>query len=147
MTREEFRIDIKADKSVIWKALWDDEAYRKWTGVFYEGSYAVSDGWKEGSNVHFLVPDGSGIYSRIEKHIPNEFIQFKHLGNVVDKKEQPIDEETKKWSGATETYNIEQGDNTNTLIVEIDIMDEHLEYMTKTFSKALEVLKDNCTRD
>ena len=145
INRLKFSIDIKAEKTTIWKALWNDSSYREWASVFFEGSYAVSDNWKEGSKVHFLAPDQSGIYSIIEKHIPNNIIQFKHIGNVVEGKEQPIDDETKKWSGATETYTLTEGENTNTIEVEIDILNEHLEFMTKTFPQALKKIKNNCS--
>lgn len=145
MKRLKFTIDIAAQKSKIWEALWDDNSYRKWAGVFFEGSYAVSiDNWAVASKVHFLAPDKSGIYSRIEKHIPNQYIEFKHIGNVVDGKEQPSDDEVKKWSGATESYEIIEGKYTNTLRIDIDVMNEHFEFMTKTFPKALEVVKNNC---
>ncbi|WP_427872212.1 hypothetical protein [Flavobacterium sp. MMS24-S5] len=48
-----FNIDIKAPKEKIWKVLWDDETYRKWTSVFAEGSYAEST-WNEGDKIYFL---------------------------------------------------------------------------------------------
>ena len=144
INRLEFTIDIDAEKSKIWKALWNDGSYRKWANVFFDGSYAVTDNWKENSKVHFLAPDQSGIYSFIEKHIPNKFIEFRHIGNVVKGKEQPLDDEAKKWTGATEISKIEEENDTNLLIVEIDVMDEHLEFMKRKFPKALEVVKNNC---
>lgn len=139
-----FSIEISAKKEVIWEALWDDSSYRDWSSVFFEGSYAVTNNWKEGSNVHFLAPDQSGIYSLIERHIPNKTIRFKHIGNVVKGKEQPIDDETKKWSGATEVYSLTEAINGHTLTVNIDVLDEHLEFMTNIFPKALEKIKSNC---
>ena len=145
INRLEFSIDIKAERSTIWKALWDEDSYREWAGVFFEGSYAVTDNWKEGSKVHFLGPNLSGIYSIIEKHIPDKIIRFRHIGNVLGGKEQPLDNKTKKWSGATEIYTIIEGKDTHTLAVEIDVLDEHLEFMTKTFPKALEKVKNNCS--
>jgi hypothetical protein len=145
INRLKFSIDIKAEKTTIWKALWDENSYREWVSVFFEGSYAVTDDWKEGSKVHFLAPDQSGIYSIIEKHIPNTNIQFKHIGHVLTGKEQPIDDETNKWSGATEIYALTEGKNTNTLEVEIDVMDEHLEFMTNTFPQALKKIKNICS--
>jgi hypothetical protein len=145
MNRREFSIQIEAEKPTIWHALWDESLYRDWTSVFFEGSHLVAENWEEGNHVHFLDPNKDGIYSLIDKHIPNEFIRFKHIGNVKNGKELPVDEETKKWSGATEIYKIIEGDKANTLVIEIDIMDEHLESMTKTFSKALEKVKNNCS--
>ena len=145
INRLKFSIDIKAEKTTIWKALWDENSYREWASVFFEGSYAVTDDWKEGSKVHFLAPDQSGIYSIIEKHIPNNIIHFKHIGNVLKGKEQPIDDETKKWSGTTEIYALTEGKNTNTLEVKIDVMNEHLEFMTNTFPQALKKIKNSCS--
>lgn len=62
---------------------------------------------------------------------------------MTDAKPQPIDEETKTWSGATETYKLIGKKNTVKLEVEIDIMDEHLEFMKDKFPKALELIKEN----
>jgi hypothetical protein len=145
INRLNFSIDITAEKNKIWKALWNERFYRDWAGVFFKGSYAVTDDWKEGSKVHFLTPDQSGIYSIIEKHIPDKTIQFTHIGKVVGGKEQAIDDETKKWSGAKETYTLTEGKNAITLKVEIDVMKEHLEFMTNTFPKALKKIKENCS--
>ncbi|WP_034242578.1 hypothetical protein [Aquimarina atlantica] len=141
----QFSIDIKAEKTKIWEALWNDSSYRDWTSVFFEGSYAITDNWKEGSKVLFLSPDQSGIYSIIETHIPNKIMRFKHIGNVVKGKEQPVDDETKAWSGATEIYTLTGETDSITLNVEIDVLDEHLDFMKTTFPKALEKVKDNCS--
>ena len=145
INRLTFSIDIKADKAVIWKALWDDNSYRDWANVFFEGSYAITDNWEENSKVLFLGPDKSGIYSIIETHIPNKVMKFKHLGTVVNGQEQPMDDETKKWSGATEIYTLSEEKETNKLTVDIDILDEHLDFMRSTFPKALEKIKHNCS--
>jgi len=137
INRLQFSIDIKAIKTKIWESLWSDNLYREWASVFFEGSYAVTNNWKVGSKVLFLAPDKSDIYSSIETHFPNKVITFKHLGNVVKGIEQPIDEETKKWSGATETYSLTKGIEYDQLIVEIDILDEHLDFMKNTLPTAL----------
>jgi hypothetical protein len=139
-----FSIDIKAEKTKIWKALWNEISYRDWASVFFEGSFAITDNWEENSKVLFLGPDKSGIYSIIETHIPNKVMKFKHIGNVVNGQEQPIDNETKKWSGATEIYTLIEGKHCNKLTVEIDVLDEHLDFMKNTFPKALKKIKNNC---
>lgn len=144
INRLQFSVDIKAEKAKIWKVLWNENSYRDWASVFFEGSYAVSNNWEEGSKVLFLVPDQSGIYSTIEVHIPNKTIKFKHIGNVLKGKEQLVDEDAKKWCGATEIYTLIEGIGYNTLTVEIDVLNEHLDFMTSTFPKALERIKNNC---
>ena len=141
MNRLQFSIDITASKTQIWKALWDEQSYREWVGVFSEGSYAVTDNWKEGSKVLFLSPDQSGIFSIIEKHVPNEIMTFRHIGTVVKGKEQAVGDGSKTWSEAIETYTLREGAGYNTLHVEIDVLDEHLDFMTTTFPKALKKIK------
>jgi hypothetical protein len=143
INRLQFSIDIKADKEKIWKALWDDKHYRDWSGVFGEGSHYVVDNWEEGGKIMFLASDQSGIYSVIERHFPNKIIQFKHIGRVVNGQEQLVDDEVKKWSGATETYSLKEGTGFFTLLVEIDVLDEHVEFMSTKLPIALEKIKKN----
>ena len=141
MKKLQFSIDIKAPKEKIWKILWDDSTYRKWTNVFSEGSYAVSD-WKEGSKVLFLSPNGSGMYSMIEKIKPNEFMSFKHLGEVKNGKQESLSEEAKKWSGAMENYTLKENGDLIKLIVDIDITEEHEDYFKDAFPKGLDKVKE-----
>ena len=136
----EFKIRIKAHPDQVWSVLWNDETYRKWAGVFYEGSYAVSD-WNEGGKIHFLGPNGGGMSSKIEKKIPNEYMAFKHLGEVKDFKELPNDEEAEKWSGAMETYRLTPDDEFTDLVVQVDVVEKHIDYFKDAFPKALEVVK------
>lgn len=144
ISRLHFSVDIKAEKTRIWEALWEDSAYRDWTSLFSEGSHAITENWKEGSKVHFLGPDKSGIYSIIETHIPNKKMAFRHIGKVQNGKEQALDEETKQWSGTLEVYTLNEGTNSITLKVEIDVLEEHLEFMKDIFPKALQRIKSNC---
>lgn len=141
--RLQFSINIKANKEKIWEALWNDKHYRDWSGVFGEGSHYVIDNWKEGNKIMFLASDQSGIYSLIERYVPNKTVKFKHIGNVVNGKEQLIDDEAKKWSGATETYSLQEGSEFFKLLVEIDVLDEHVEFMSTKLPIALEKIKNN----
>lgn len=143
INRLQFSIDIEADKEKIWEALWNETHYRDWSSVFGEGSHYVVNNWNEGSKIMFLASDQSGIYSIIERHVPNETIQFRHIGNVLNGEEQPIDDETKKWSGATESYSLKEGSGFITLLVEIDVLDEHVEFMSSNLPIALQKIKKN----
>lgn len=135
-----FSITINALKEKVWKVLWDDITYRQWTSVFTEGSYAVSD-WEEGSKILFLSPSGQGMFSTIAKKILNECMWFKHLGTVEDGKEQPEDETSKDWSGATENYTLKEIDEMTELSVAIDVTENEEQYFRDTFPKALEKVK------
>ncbi|WP_029273205.1 SRPBCC domain-containing protein [Flavobacterium sp. KJJ] len=137
----EFKIRIKASAEKVWAVLWNDETYRKWAGVFYEGSYAISD-WNEGGKIHFLGPDGGGMNSIIEKKIPNEYMAFKHLGGIKDFKELPLNEETKEWSGAMEIYRLTPDDEFIDLVVQVDVVQKFIDYFKEAFPKGLEIVRE-----
>lgn len=139
--RLQFSIVIKSDSKNIWATLWDHNSYKKWAAIFYKGSYVNADKWEEGCKVYFLAPDKSGIYSIIEKHIPNNIIEFKHIGSILNGKEQAIDKETKKWSGSTEIYALTKEKKGIKLAIEIDVLDAHLEFMSKKLPLALKKIK------
>jgi uncharacterized protein YndB with AHSA1/START domain len=140
MKQIEFNIEINTTPSKVWKALWENENYKKWTTVFCEGSYAESD-WKEGSKILFLIPSGDGMYSKIETLIPNHKMYFVHLGEMKNFEEQPQTEITQEWSGARENYTLLEQNNFTLLNVTMDIVESHLEYFQTSFPKALEMVK------
>lgn len=134
-------IEINAPREKVWQILWDDATYRKWTSAFHEGSYAISD-WKEGSSIHFLDPEGSGMYSVIERLVEPEYMGFKHLGVLHEGKELPQTPETEKWSGGEEIYTLTEGDGVTTLNVTSDAPDEFVEMFNASFEKGLAIVKE-----
>lgn len=141
MLLKEYKISINASAQKVWFSLWDDFHYRNWTSVFCEGSYAVTDNWKEGSKVHFLAPDGKGMYSTVEVNEPFEKMVFSHIGNINDFKELPLDDEAKQWTGYKERYSISENNGVATLAVTIDIYEKHFDFFESVFPKGLEKLK------
>ena len=133
-----FATKINAPKEKVWDALWNDANYRKWTAAFMEGSYAETD-WNEGSKISFLAPDGSGMFSVIEKKIPNKQMTFKHLGEVKNGVEEP-----KEWGDAEESYHLEEANGVTDLSVKLkmDANSEFEQYFNDTFPKALGIVKE-----
>jgi hypothetical protein len=69
-------------------------------------------------------------------------IIFKHIGNLKDLKEQPVDAESEKWTGSFELYRLNEVDGITTVTAEIDCLSEYLEYMNSKFPLALQELKN-----
>lgn len=140
MERLTFKTTIDAPREKVWKLLWSDESYRKWTSAFSEGSRAVTD-WKEGSKVLFLGEGEDGMVSRIARNIPNEYMSIEHLGMIMNGVEDLDSEEVKKWSGALENYTLKDVNGKTELFIETDMDDSYVEEFKKIWPKALDILK------
>lgn len=141
MEKINFYISINAPKEKVWNVLWDETSYRKWTSVFAEGSTVVTDNWKEGSKVLFLDGNGSGMVSMVAANKPNEYMSFKHMGEVKDGVEDISSEKIKGWSGSMENYTLKEAGGKTELKVEMDITDDFKDFFQKTWPKALEQVK------
>ncbi len=132
-----YSININATKEKVWETLWNDSTYREWTAAFTSGSYAVSD-WNEGSKIQFLSPNGSGMFSVIDKKIINQQMRFKHLGEIKNG-----NEEVKDWGEALENYNLTDTNGITQLDVELTMnANEQFEsYFNNTFPNALALVK------
>ena len=137
MEKQEFKIEIDAPREKVWNTLWGDDSYRKWTSVFSEGSHAETD-WEKGSKVLFLDGKGQGMVSTIADKKPNEFMSFKHLGEVKN----GVEEMGKDWAGSEENYTLKTVNGKTELTVDMDVVDEFKDYFQKTFPKALDKVKE-----
>lgn len=52
--------------------------------------------------------------------------------------------EVEKWVNGFENYSFESEDNSTDLTVEIDCLDEYLDYFNESYPNALEKLKEIC---
>lgn len=140
MEKMVFTANIKASKEKVWSALWNDASYREWTSVFMPGSHAVSD-WQQGSKILFLGSNGDGMVSQVETVKPNEFMSFKHLGEIKKGVEDTESEAVKGWAGAHENYTLIDEDGGTLLKVEMDISDDFKDYFEGTWPKAMDAIK------
>ncbi|TRZ41268.1 SRPBCC domain-containing protein [Robertkochia solimangrovi] len=134
-------IVIDADREKVWKTLWEDETYRKWTAAFMEGSHAVSD-WNEGSKILFKGPDNNGMVSMIAEKIEPELMTFRHLGVLKDGVEDTTSEEVKAWAGSREKYVLKDQDGHTHLEVVMDISPEYEQMFDEIWPKALLRVKE-----
>ena len=90
-----YKIRIHSTPEKVWKCLWDRENYKEWTTVFCQGSYYETDSFIQGNKIHLLTPKGNGMYSILDTIIENKLLVFRHLGEIVNFEEQPIDEKNR----------------------------------------------------
>lgn len=132
-----FTIRINASADKVWEHLWERENYTQWTSVFCDGSYYKTDRFEEGQKIHLLTPNGDGMYSLLEKVVENELLVFKHLGELQNFEEQPI----QGWTNALESYALTAIGNVTELTVQVETAEEYVEHMKKTFPLALQEVK------
>ena len=141
MEKHQFTSTINASKEKVWEILWGKETYPQWTSAFSEGSNAETDNWKKDSKVLFGDGKGSGMIAIVEDNRPFEFMSFRHIGMLNDGVEDTDSDKVKEWAGAHEDYTLQEQDGKTTLVVEMDINKQWLEYFEKTWPKALENIK------
>ncbi|MBL7719228.1 MAG: SRPBCC domain-containing protein [Flavipsychrobacter sp.] len=139
MERHEFKTTINASRERVWQVLWGDDTYPQWTAPFAEGSRAESD-WQVGSKVLFLDGKGRGMVSSVHERRDNEYMGFRHLGEVADGEEKI--NESAPWYNAEENYTLSEANGTTELKVEIDLTPADLEYMGERWPEAMKKLKE-----
>ncbi|WP_407491663.1 hypothetical protein [Elizabethkingia anophelis] len=85
----------------------------------------------------FFDPKNNGMYSRVEKNIPNKEIKFLHLGEIYDGVEK-----AQNLGEATESYILEETGNGTILKGEIQTPEEFKSFFEDKFPKALEIVKN-----
>ena len=140
-----FTVSIAAPRQLVWDTMLDPESYKAWTSVFTEGSYFTGS-WDEGSKIHFLGPDGSGMTAVIAKSTPHEFISIRLLGEISNGVEDTTSEKVRAWAPAYENYEFADAEGGSTVTVSLDTVPEYVQFMLDTYPKALALLKDLCER-
>lgn len=141
MKKQEFNITINASPEKVWNVLIGKDTYPKWTSVFAEGSMVETD-WNEGSKAIFGDGKGSGMVAIIEKHIPNQFLSIRHIGEIKDGVEDTESEKVKSWAGAHENYTVKAIEGKTEWLVEVDVNPEWESYFAETWPKALVKVKE-----
>src|SRR5690606_14069557 len=147
MKKVQFKTEINAPITKVYITMLglDNKAtYEAWTAEFnptstFEGS------WEKGSKILFIGigEDGEkgGMVSEIAENIPNQFVSIRHLGIVKGDTEITSGEEVENWIGAMENYSFEENNGITTLTVDIDMVEDYIDYFDRAYPKALNKLK------
>lgn len=148
MKKIHFQKDIAASAEKVYEmmlGLKDKTTYEHWTSAFnptstYEGS------WEKGSKIHFVGVDEhgkkGGMVSEILEHNPAKFISIKHYGFLDGDVEVTTGEQVEKWAGGQENYTYQENGGITTVMVEMDAIDEFVDYFNTTYPAALDKLKE-----
>jgi len=138
--KHKYEINIHAHAEKVWDILWNSDSYTQWTAPFCKGAFYKGE-MKQGSRIHFLSPGLDGMYSDVIFFKPPNNALFRHIGEIENGIELPIDEKTEKWTGAFENYILTETNGITTLIAEVDLAPEYAENFDKNFPKGLQLIK------
>tara|TARA_R110002126_G_scaffold38317_2_gene114410 strand:- start:6371 stop:6823 length:453 start_codon:yes stop_codon:yes gene_type:complete len=135
-----FSIVINAPVELVWQQMFDDAGYRDWTSAFCEGSYFKGK-WQQDETMRFLSPSGDGMVAIIAELESLKFVSIKHLGFIVDGKDDISSEQVSSWAPAFENYYFKTLTEGTEIRVEQEIDPTYEQFMTDKWPKALQRLK------
>lgn len=148
MKKLQFKKQINASAQQVYEAmlgLKNKATYEYWTATFnptstFEGS------WEKGSKILFVGTDENGkrggMVSEIVEHTPASFVSIRHYGFLDGNTEITTGEQVEKWAGGHENYHFEENNGVTTVTVDMDAIDDYLEYFNERYPKALDKLKE-----
>jgi len=148
MKKIQFKININAPAVKVYDIMLgisDKSTYEKWTALFnptstYDGS------WNKGSKMLFIGIDDlgekGGMVSEIVENLPNRFVSIRHYGLVKSNVEITEGPEVEKWANGFENYTFEENNGITSVTVDLDTIDDFLDYMNNTYPIALDKLKE-----
>lgn len=150
MEKLQFKTEINAPTGKVFDfmlGITNKSTYEQWTALFnptstYEGN------WEKGSKILFLGSDElgekGGMVSEIVENIKNQFVSIRHYGIVKKGVEITEGPEVEKWANGFENYTFKENNGVTLVTVDLDTAEDFLEYMNKTYPKALDKLKEIC---
>lgn len=129
----EFKTDINAAPEKVWETLWNENSYKEWnSGNTYSGT------WAEGEEMKFLDAQNNGMYSVVEKNIPQQQMTIKHLGWIMNGELAP-----QGWEESRISYHVAPAEKGSQLTVKVNALEEFVDfyngYVPKIFAKITEL--------
>lgn len=148
MKKIQFTKEINASAQKVYEVmlgLIQKSDYEYWTAAFnptstYEGN------WEKGSKILFVGTDENGkkggMVSEIVEHQPAQFVSIRHYGFLDGDTEITTGEQVEKWAGGHENYRYDENNGITTITVELDALDEYIDFFNNTYPLALNKLKE-----
>jgi hypothetical protein len=148
MKKLKFKTTINTTAQKVYETmlgLTNKSTYEHWTSAFnptstYEGS------WEKGSKIYFVGVDENGkkggMVSEIVAHQAAKFISIRHYGFLDGGTEITSGEQVEKWADGHENYSYQENNGITTVTVDMDTIEEYLDYFKSTYPAALDKLKE-----
>ncbi|SEL10960.1 SRPBCC family protein [Parapedobacter koreensis] len=151
MEKMQFKKAINASAMKVYETMIGKETFKQWTAVFNPSSDVEGGGiegnWEKDSKILFIgiSKEGKreGMVGYIRENIPNEYVSIEYIGILDGDDELTKGPIAEAWQGF-ENYTFESHDGVTTVIVDIDVNDEMVDYFRETYPKALDKLKEIC---
>ena len=127
-----FKIEILASAEEVWQTIFTQKSEKIWPAALDEGTYFVGT-WDENSVIKFLDQQNNGMFNLVVKNIPFQHLKMKHLGWILDGELSP-----QNWIDSTIIYNIEENKAATTLTVQVNALDEFVEFFNTKYPQNLE---------
>lgn len=148
MKKLQFKKTINAPAQKVYETmlgLKEKNTYEFWTATFNPTS-TLEGSWEKGNKIYFVGVDENGkkggMVSEIEEHQPARFVSIRHYGFLDGDVEVTTGEQVEKWAGGHENYSFEEANGATTVTVDLDTIEDYLDYFNTTYPKALEKLKE-----
>lgn len=148
MQKIRYSITIQAPVGKVYDCmlgLTSKSSYEYWTAAFnptstYEGS------WEKGTKIRFVGTDEhgkkGGMLSEVEDNQPGHFVSLRHYGFINGDEDITTGEQVEKWAGGHENYHFSATTEGTLVTVEMDTLEDYLDYFNQTYPKALIKLKE-----
>lgn len=146
--RKTYSTEVLADSKKCYETMLglnNIEDYEAWTAVFNPTS-TYKGKWEQGSRMYFVGTDEAGVeqgmVADIKELNPTKFVSIMHIGTFFDGKELLEGEEVEKWAGSFENYSFSESNGKTTIKVDIDVLEEYLDYFEENYPNSLQRLKE-----
>jgi uncharacterized protein YndB with AHSA1/START domain len=139
--------EINAPRQAVWDKIVNLDSYKIWAKIFDENS-TFEGKWIEGEKIHFLGGNSEsgimGMVSILEKVTEPDYISIRHIGMILNGKEDLTSDEVLKWKDCYENYTLVEENGVTTFKLDLYIPEEYVEMMESMWKKAFERLKILC---
>jgi len=102
--------------------------------------------WDVGATIRFFDTNKDGMIGEIAENNGVDFISIRMLGYITKGVDDTTSEEILTWAPSYENYTYRSTTTGTQLIVDVEVSNEWIDFMNKTYPLALQRLKEICER-